>query len=243
MDRDEGVNAGILLHVDKALHPGDLAPEHGLPVGEELNSRPYEIRARAAPHRRDVPLVSILNRKNQGRCARRRARGQIDRDCGVAERELVAVRGHDVFLGSEPLGRIVLRHGVPVRLRHDDLCGGYHFLKCVDAPVLVGVSVRDHGILDVRRIETELLQLVEQVGSDPFEVRVEQNDSRRRGQRPRGFRLCADVIEVVENSRRRNVPLCARRGFQFPLLARLQRNITADSFGACPMPGMYPPIG
>src|SRR5678815_902526 len=87
---------------------------------------------------------------------------------------------------------------------------------------VIEVSVRDDHILDVRRIEPELLQSLDDFVFDRVVVdRVEDDDALRGRDCPRRVLRHADVVHVVEHFHRLGVPRLACGGRRWSALASL----------------------
>ena len=135
--------------------------------------------------------------------ARRVAGCDVERDRRVAERERLAVGGDHVAGRPGPAESIDY---VPVGPGHDD-ARLVALLEELRAAVMVGMRVGDDGVADRRRIEPELLQPAGDLFFDGVvEERVDHDDPRRRGDRPRGVLGLADEVEVVEHFHRLGIP-------------------------------------
>ena len=142
-------------------------------------------------------------------------RRQPDRHCSAAERDLHAVSCLDVALRGHRLVAVrVFRDGVPVGRAHDDARAVF-LLQDLGAADVIGVGVRNQDVLDLLRVESQLLhpaddQLLGVVRKD----RVDQDDAVSGRQRPRRVNLATHEIEVVEHLRGIGVPRIALGRFR-----------------------------
>src|SRR5215213_4354568 len=77
---------------------------------------------------------------------------------------------------------------------------------------MIAVAVADNRVLDLRRIQSEFLQPVDDLGLDRVvENRIDQDDAVRRVDGPRRIFGLSDEVQVVEHLDRLRVPLFPRR--------------------------------
>src|SRR5262249_46255503 len=128
----------------------------------------------------------------------------------IAKRELLAVDHDDVAFGFRPRLRVATDQ-VPIGSRHDDTRAETVLEKLCAASV-VDMTMADEDILDSRWIQTEFTQAIDDLVLDRIiEERVDDDDPVRGRDGPRGIFRLAKVVEIVEDLRRLDMPLGARR--------------------------------
>ena len=197
-----GLRGHVLLRVDIGLEILDA----------RIRRVVHEIERRAARIRHVDRPAAVQHREGVGQRARRMAGSEPDGHGRLAERDLHAVGGDDVALRRHRLVPVrILRNQIPVGPAHDD-ARAVPSLQHLGAADVVAMGVGDDDILDVLRIEAELLhpaddQFLGVVGKD----RVEEDDPVARRQRPGRVELAADEVEIVEDLGGLGVPGVTRR--------------------------------
>src|ERR1700678_2270524 len=123
---------------------------------------------------------------------------EIERERGVAERELLAIGRHHITARLLDDTRRV-RNQVPVHRRHDD-SGTKMILQIFGAAYMVDVAVEDERIFDLSWVEAEFPQtaddlVLHRVTPDG----VDDDDALGRGDGPRRIFLLPDEIEIIEH--------------------------------------------
>ena len=133
---------------------------------------------------------------------------EVERQGRVAERQLLTI-GHDQVALRPRLTLVAAVEQIPVGRRHHHVRLGA-VLKELRAAGMIEVAVADDDVLDVRRIESELLQPADHFVLDRVvEDRVDDDDAGGRHDRPRRVFGLPDEIEVVEHFGRLRVPQLA----------------------------------
>ena len=143
------VPIGVVGQDDVGSRPLYDAAESLRRLDVELNAFPIRIEPYPAPKSGNVWRPMVLYRKHGGDGAGRVPRCEVERERGIAERELLAVGGLNVALGLGAAGSLI--EHVPILRRHDD-SGTVMILEEPRAAVVIGVSMTDDGIFDRGRI-------------------------------------------------------------------------------------------
>src|SRR5579863_4787542 len=147
-----------------------------------------------------VVLYGKYNRDGTRRMTGR----DVEREGGIAEREFFAVGRLDVALRLGAVGALI--EDIPVGRRHDDF-GAVVLLKKPRATVMVGMRMGDHGVFDIRRIETQLLHPAGNLLFDGVvEDRVQDNDALGGGDGPHGVFRLTEKVKVIEDLHRFGIP-------------------------------------
>ena len=149
-----------------------------------------------------APAIRHRNeRRDRPECVARR---DVERQRRVAERELLAVGRHHVPLRLRAGAAI---EQVPVGGGKDDP-GPEVILEVLGATRMVAVPVAHNRVLDLRWVESQLLQAADDLVFDRVvEDGVDEDDPGRRRHGPGGEFGLADEVQIVEYLHRFDVPL------------------------------------
>ena len=150
----------------------------------------------------------VLHRNQIRQRARRVSRRDVHRDRRIAERQLLAVCGHHVARRTRAAAAV---EEIPVggRQQHARLVAVLQILR---AARMVAVAVADDHVLDLGRVEADLLQSFRDLIVDGVvEERVDDDDPLGCGDGPGRELRHAEEVEVVEDFHRLGVPRLLRR--------------------------------
>ena len=124
-------------------------------IRRQSRAEPSEVEARPAPRRDHVRLLVVAYREDRGNCSFGVPRRQVQRHREIAEGESHAVGRHHVSLRLP--GRVGAVEQVVVGRAHHQP-GAIGLLQILCSGGVITVPVADDDVLDVRRIQPELLQ-------------------------------------------------------------------------------------
>ena len=206
---DQHVGTVLRDDVPEALRGLDvgLEPEAVGPLGRDVGGpvrRPVE--RGPAPRDGGMWRAAVLDRDHRRDRAQRVAGREIHRHRGVTERQTLTVGRHHVARRFRPRPGGVGEQ-LPVRRRHHD-SRPETLLQQPRAADVIAMSVAHDDVLDGRRIESELLQAVDDlVFNRIIENGVDQDEPGGGLHGPDGVFDLTEEVEVVEDLRRLGVPL------------------------------------
>src|SRR5437763_461010 len=157
---------------------------------------------------------SVLHRNERRYGARSVARCEVQRQCGVAESEALAVgRDHITFWFGPWL--FVAVEQIPIHSRLHDT--RYEtILQELRAARMVDVTMAHEYVLDFRRVQSELFQTIDDFILDRVIPQcVHDNNTFRCRHGPGGVLRLTDEVEIVEDLYRIGMPLgTIRRTFR-----------------------------
>src|SRR5437763_5485983 len=149
---------------------------------------------------------SVLHRNERRYGARSVARCEVQRQCGVAESEALAVgRDHITFWFGPWL--FVAVEQIPIHSRQNDT-RSETILQELRASRMVNVTMAHEYVSDFRWVQSELFQTIDGFILDRvIPQRVHDNDAVRCCHGPGGVFRLADEVEIVEDLYRLRMPL------------------------------------
>ncbi len=162
MVRQEDVGPG--LRGDVAETPGRVAvilvPEARRAVGRDVPRRSaLPVESGPTPQRRHVRSAAILHRDDRRNRSQRVTRCQVQRERGIAERQLLTIGRHDVALRLRPAAGVGFEE-LPVRRAHHDT-GAEPLLEEPRAGHVIAVGMADEDVPDALRIQPQFHQPVD----------------------------------------------------------------------------------